>query len=126
MFLDQPTVDSGIVTRGRSVSVAVGCWLFALQWHFNGTSRVLQRHFNGTSMALQWHFNGTSMAIPWQFNGTATALPVYFNGTSMALQQNFNIIKKKNEIEALLLTVSVERFSVSRMPDFCIFVLDDP
>ena len=36
------------VSRGRSVAVDVGCWLFALQ-----------RHFNNTSTALQWHFHGT-------------------------------------------------------------------
>ena len=49
--LDQLTVDSGGVNKGRSVAVAVCCWLFALQ-----------RHFNGTSMALPWHFQGTSIA----------------------------------------------------------------
>ena len=73
MILDKHTVDSGRVTRGRSVSVAVGCWLFALQWHFNGTSTVLQRHFNGTSMALQWHFNGISVALAQQFHVTSKA-----------------------------------------------------
>ena len=48
---DQPTVDSVGVSRGRSVGVAVGCWLFALQ-----------RHFDGTSTALPWPFHSTSMA----------------------------------------------------------------
>ena len=33
--LDQSTVDSGRVSRGRSVAVAVGCL------HFNGTSTAL-------------------------------------------------------------------------------------
>ena len=47
--LDQPTVDSGGVTRGRSVAVAVDCCLFALQCHFNGTSTALPQHFHGTS-----------------------------------------------------------------------------
>ena len=47
--LDQPPVDNGGVSSGRSVAVAVGYWLLALQWPFNGTS-----------MALQWHFNITS------------------------------------------------------------------
>ena len=32
--LDHPTVDNGVVSRGRSVALAVGCW------HFNGTSTV--------------------------------------------------------------------------------------
>ena len=50
--LDQPTVDNGGVSRGRSVAMAVGCW------HFNVTSMAL----HGTSMSLQRHFNGTSMA----------------------------------------------------------------
>ena len=52
--LDQPTVDSGGVTRGRSVAVAVGCL------HFNGTSTALQLHFHGTSTALPQHFHCTS------------------------------------------------------------------
>ena len=38
--LDQPTVDNGGGSRGRSVAVAVGCW------HFDGTSAALQRHYN--------------------------------------------------------------------------------
>ena len=42
VVLDQPTVDSGGVSRERSEAVAV-C----------------------TSMALQWHFHATSMALPW-------------------------------------------------------------
>ena len=62
VVLDQPTVDSGGVSRARSVAVAVGCCLFALQWQFNGTSMALQQNFNGTSMAFQQHFNGTSSA----------------------------------------------------------------
>ena len=49
--LDQLTVDSGGVSRERYVAVAVGCWLFALQWHFNGTSTALPRNFHGTSTA---------------------------------------------------------------------------
>ena len=54
-ILDQPTMDSGGVTRRRYVALAVCCWLLAgctsmaLQWHFNGNSTELQRHFNGTS-----------------------------------------------------------------------------
>ena len=47
------TVNSWRLSRGRSVAVAVGCWLFALQRHFNGTSAALPRHFNKTSMALK-------------------------------------------------------------------------
>ena len=54
--LDQPTVDSRGVSMGRSGAVAVGCWLFALQRHFIGTSMALQQHFNGTSTALLWYF----------------------------------------------------------------------
>ena len=54
--LDQPTVDSGGVSRERSVTVTVDCC------HFNDTSTALQWHFNSTSMALQRHFNGISMA----------------------------------------------------------------
>ena len=50
--MDQPTVDNGGVSRGRSVAAAVGCWLLALQ-----------RHFNGTSMALQWQHFGASIRI---------------------------------------------------------------
>ena len=50
--LDQPTVDSGGVSRGRSVAVAVGCL------HFNGTSTALPRHFHGTSTVLLRHFQG--------------------------------------------------------------------
>ena len=46
--LDQPTVDSGGVSRGKCVAVAVGCWLCALQRHSNGTSTALLRHFTGT------------------------------------------------------------------------------
>ena len=45
-------MDSGGVSRQRYVAVAVGCWLFALQWHFNVTSTALPRHCHGTSMAL--------------------------------------------------------------------------
>ena len=41
--LDQPTVDRGGVSRGRYVGVAVGCCLFALQRHYNGTS--VAKHF---------------------------------------------------------------------------------
>ena len=44
-------MDSGGVSRGKSVDVAVGCL-----------------HFNVTSMALQWHFHGTSMAFQRYFN----------------------------------------------------------
>ena len=51
--LDQATGESGGVSRGRSVAMAVGLWLFALQ-----------QHFNNTSMALPWHFHDTSMALP--------------------------------------------------------------
>ena len=44
--LDQPTVDNGGVIRGRSVLwlLAVGCWLLALPWHFNGTSMAKNTH----------------------------------------------------------------------------------
>ena len=42
--LAQPTVCSGGVNRGRSVAVAVGCWLVAVC----------------TSTALQWHCHGPS------------------------------------------------------------------
>ena len=55
--LDQPKMDNGGVSGGRYVAVAVGCWLLALQWHSNSTSRALQRHFNGASKELQQHFN---------------------------------------------------------------------
>ena len=47
-FFDQPTAHSGGVSRGRSVAVAVSCWIFALQRHFNGISKALPRHFYGT------------------------------------------------------------------------------
>ena len=68
--LDKPFVNNGGVNRGRSVTVAVavGCWLFALEWHFDGTSTALQRHFHGTSSALQRQFkkknNGIVACIP--------------------------------------------------------------
>ena len=52
---DQPTVDVGGVTKGRSVTV--GCWLFALQGDFNITSMALQWHLHGTSMVLQQNLN---------------------------------------------------------------------
>ena len=39
-----PFARVGGVSRGRSVAVAVGCWLLAV-----GTSLALQRHFLGTS-----------------------------------------------------------------------------
>ena len=58
--LIKPTVDSGGVSRGRSVAVAVGCWLFALQRHFNCTSTTLPRHFHGTFTTLSRHLYGTS------------------------------------------------------------------
>ena len=61
--LDQPTVHSGGESRGKSVAEAVGCLLFALQWHFNGTSTALQRNFNGTSTVLPHQFHGTSTAL---------------------------------------------------------------
>ena len=44
--LAQPTVRSWGVNRGRSVALAVGWWLFALQQHFNGTSTALPLHFH--------------------------------------------------------------------------------
>ena len=44
--LDQPTVDSGGVSRAVAV-----CTSTALQWHFLGTSTAFPRHFHGTSMA---------------------------------------------------------------------------
>ena len=49
--LDQLTVDSEGVSRGRSVALAVGCWMFALQLHFNGTFMALSQHFHGTFTA---------------------------------------------------------------------------
>ena len=51
--LEQPTLDSFGVSRGRSVAMAFGCWLLALQ-----------QQFNITSMALPWHFHSTSAALP--------------------------------------------------------------
>ena len=39
--LNQPTADSERVSMGRYMAVAVGCWLFALQWHFNGNLMAL-------------------------------------------------------------------------------------
>ena len=56
-------------------------------------------HFNGTSTTLQLHFNGTSMALPKHFNS------IYF------------FIFYETKIILLLLSVLVERFSVSRMRD---------
>ena len=56
--LDQPTENSGGVSRGRSVAVSVGCWLFACQWHFNNTSTALPRHFYSTSTVLPRRFQG--------------------------------------------------------------------
>ena len=53
VVLDQLTVNSGGVSRGRSVAVTVGCF-----------------HFTGASTALQWHFRGTSMALPQNFYST--------------------------------------------------------
>ena len=47
--LDQPTEDSGGVSRGRSVAVAVGCLHF--KRHFYGTLTALHPHFYGTSTA---------------------------------------------------------------------------
>ena len=59
--LDQPTVDSGGVCRGRSVALAVGCWLFALQRHFSGTSTELPGNFHGTSTASGERFSVSRM-----------------------------------------------------------------
>ena len=56
MVLEQPTVDIGGVSRGRSVAMAVGFW------HFNGTSIELQLHLNATLTELHRHFNGTKTA----------------------------------------------------------------
>ena len=53
--LDQPTVDSGGVSRGRSVAMVVGCWLFAFQWHFISPSMALPQHFHGTYMSHPQH-----------------------------------------------------------------------
>ena len=72
--LDQPTVDSGVVSRGRYVAVAVGRWLFALQWHLNSTSTTaLQQHFHNTSTELQRHAHSTFQVLPNHFNETSTA-----------------------------------------------------
>ena len=38
--LDQPSVDIEGVSRGRSLALAVGFLLFALPWHFHGTSKT--------------------------------------------------------------------------------------
>ena len=51
MLWSPDSVDSGGVCRGMCVAEAVGCELFALQWHFNCTSMALPRHFHGTSKA---------------------------------------------------------------------------
>ena len=56
MVLEQPTVDIGGVSRGRSVAMAVGFW------HFSGTSIELQLHLNATLTKLHWHINGTKTA----------------------------------------------------------------
>ena len=102
--LDQPTVDSGGVSRRRSVAVAVGCWLLAVctslapQWHFNSTSMALKRYFNGTSTALQRNFNGTSAALLRHFHSTSTTLPWHFYDTFTALLPNFHgTFKKMNK-----------------------------
>ena len=102
--LDQPTLDSGGVSRRRSV--AVGCWLFALQRHFNGTSAAHYLHFNGTLMALPWHFHNTSAALQWHFHNTSKALPWHFHNTSTALKQQknwyfFSSIRIDREIQYL-------------------------
>ena len=57
MVLDQPTVDNGRVSRGRSVATAVGCWLL------NGPSMALQKHFNRISTVLQRQKNGICDSI---------------------------------------------------------------
>ena len=49
---DQPTVDNGGVSRGRSAAVAIGTSM-ALQWQFNSTSTAIQWHINGNSTAIQ-------------------------------------------------------------------------
>ena len=56
--LDQPTVVSGVLNRGKSVAVAFGCWLYALQRHFNSTSMALPQHLKG----IYTKFDDTSMA----------------------------------------------------------------
>ena len=64
--LDQPKMDNGGVSGGRSVAVAVGCWLLALQWHSNSTSRAVQRRFNVASKELQQHFNDRQKKLQQQ------------------------------------------------------------
>ena len=51
------TVHSGGVSRGRSVAVAIACWLFALPWHFTSTSTALPGRFQGNFMELLQHFH---------------------------------------------------------------------
>ena len=58
---DQPTVDNGGVSRGRSAAVAIGTSM-ALQCHLNGTSTAIQQHINGNSTAHQRQFNSNSTA----------------------------------------------------------------
>ena len=87
--LDQPTVHSGRVSRGRSVVVAVGCWLFVLQWHLNGTSTAPPWHFNGTSMALSWHFHGNSTSLPWPCQGKQKVLSASVKTVSVYPMRDF-------------------------------------
>ena len=79
MVLEQPTVDIGGVSRGRSVAMAVGFW------HFNGTSIELQLHLNATLTELHWHFNGTKTAKKY----------IIFLGCGQCDDIFFYILKKK-------------------------------
>ena len=56
--LDQPTVDSGRIGRGRLwlLAVVFFCILMALQRHFHCPFTALPTHFNGNSTALYWCF----------------------------------------------------------------------
>ena len=53
--LDHPTVDSGGVSSGKYVALAVDCLLLALQGHFKDTSMTLPQHFHSIPNGLTRH-----------------------------------------------------------------------
>ena len=47
------------------MAVAVGCWLFALQRHFNGTSTALPRHFKKIGIGASIRIARESQCLPY-------------------------------------------------------------
>ena len=78
-ILEEPTVENGGVIKGRSVAVAVGCWLLALQRHINGTSTALQRHFNSTiGIGASICIGRESQCLPYAGFFSECCLPLKF------------------------------------------------